>query len=107
MFLIESILLIKEGFYEAGLKEGLSIHSDSRYIKGTFENKDNRIIGKSKFQINIENYGIKAPKTVTGKISISIEIQISVAMDYLKRRFTSIKYTKTFVLSAEMLTFAL
>ena len=83
---LKSIPFTKEGSYEAELEGDLTIHGVFKHIKvkGTFENKDNKITGKSKFQIKVEDYGIKVPKAVTEKIANSIEIQVLVALSPLK-----------------------
>ena len=83
---IKSISLSKEGSYEVEIEGDMTIHGISKHIKakGTLENKDNKITGKSKFQIKVEDYGIKVPKAVIEKIANNIEIQVLVILSPLK-----------------------
>ena len=81
----KNIAFTKEGVYDAELEGDLTIHGVAKHlkVKGTFESKDGKITGKSKFNIKVEDYGIKVPKAVTEKIASSIDIQVLVILSAL------------------------
>jgi polyisoprenoid-binding protein YceI len=81
----KSIPFTQEGSYDAEIEGDLTIHGVSKHIKvkGTFENKDKKITGKSKFLLKVEDYGIKVPKAVTEKIANNIEVQVLVVLSPL------------------------
>lgn len=79
---IESIDLTKDGKHEVTVKGDLTIHGVTKSISvpATLETKDGKIIGKSEFTVNIDDYKIKVPKVVEKRVSKIIEIKID--MEY-------------------------
>jgi len=74
---IKDIDFAKPGKYDVHIKGDLTIRGETRPVEtpGTLEIKeDGKINGVSKFNIDIDTYGIKIPKVVKDKIAKSIEI---------------------------------
>ena len=74
---ISSIDFSKPGEHEIQVKGDLTIRGETQPVEtsGTLEIKENgKINGISKFNIDIDAYGIKIPKLVKDKIAKSIEI---------------------------------
>jgi polyisoprenoid-binding protein YceI len=77
----------KPGIYKATIEGNLTIHGVSKKVTepGTFEIKDNKISGKSKFNISLKEYNVIIPNTVVNNISDQIEINIAVSLEKLNK----------------------
>lgn len=73
----------KNGSYTAEVEGDLTIHGITRPIKktGTFEVKDGKVNGKSKFTILLADYSISVPAPVVDNIAKEIEITVDVMLD--------------------------
>lgn len=74
---ISEVDLTKPGTYKVKIKGTLTIRDKTRDIETEAELKkpeNDQISGKAKFQIDIDDYGIKIPAVVKDKIAKSIEI---------------------------------
>lgn len=82
---IKNIDFKKDGVYPAEVEGDLTIHGQTKHINasGSFEVKDGKINGKSRFAIKVEDYGIKVPSAVTNKIADSIQIDVNVLLSAL------------------------
>jgi hypothetical protein len=80
---IKEVNVGKDGIYNAMTEGKLTIHGVTKEIKtpGTFEVKEGKVTGKSKFNILLSDYDIKIPSTVVNNISKSIEITVEIVMD--------------------------
>ncbi|MCF8229264.1 MAG: YceI family protein [Bacteroidales bacterium] len=76
----------KEGTYGTTVEGDLTIHGVTRKIqeKGTFTVRGDKIIGKAKFKVLVDDYDIKIPKAVIENIAEEIEITVDVELDKLK-----------------------
>ena len=76
----------KHGVYEAQVEGKLTIHGVTQAVKqkGSFEVKDGKLAGKSKFNILLSDYNIKIPGAVTNNISKSVEISVDLILEKLK-----------------------
>lgn len=80
---IKDIDFSKPGKHDIQIKGDLTIRGETNHVEtsGTLEIKeDGKIYGITKFNIDIDTYGIKIPKVVKDKIARSIEI--SCVMNY-------------------------
>jgi polyisoprenoid-binding protein YceI len=77
----------KPGIYNAIIEGDLTIHGVTKKVaqSGTFEVKDGKILGKSKFNISLKEFNINIPNTVVNNISDKIEITVDVALDKLNK----------------------
>lgn len=84
---INSIKFNKPGKYDAHIEGDLTIHGVTKHIKekGSFEVSKNDILGTSKFFIALDDYDIRIPGAVTGKIAEEIEITINVKLKPLSK----------------------
>jgi polyisoprenoid-binding protein YceI len=75
----------KNGTYQATIDGDLTIHGVTKKVqeKGTFDVKDGKIIGQSKFNISLKEYNVIIPKTVVNNISDMIEITVDVSLEKL------------------------
>jgi polyisoprenoid-binding protein YceI len=73
----------KDGLYHANIQGKLTMHGISKEIseKGTFEVKQGKLTGKSKFNIVLADFKISIPGTVVNNISKSIEITVDVTLE--------------------------
>jgi hypothetical protein len=73
-----SIDLKKDGTYPAEVEGDMTIHGVTKHVKtnGTFEVKDGKIHGKSKFQIDPTDYGIVIPSVVKNKFADKFEVTV-------------------------------
>jgi len=76
----------EKGSYETEIEGKLTIHGVTRDIieKGTFTVEKDGVIGKSKFNVKVADYGIEIPKTVINNIAESIEVTVDVDLKPLK-----------------------
>lgn len=84
---ISSVDFTKDGTYETEIEGEMTIHGVTKQIKekGTFEVKDGRIKGTSVFNVAPEDYKIKIPKAVMGKIADKLEVTVNVLLEELKK----------------------
>ena len=77
----------KAGTYNAIIEGNLTIHGVTKKVaeSGTFEVKDGKITGKSKFNISLKEFNISIPNTVVNNISDKIEVAVDVALDKLNK----------------------
>jgi polyisoprenoid-binding protein YceI len=73
----------KEGIYDANTEGKLTMHGVTKdvKVKGTFEVKQGKIIGKAKFNLTIADYNIKIPGAVGNNISKTIEVTVDITLD--------------------------
>jgi polyisoprenoid-binding protein YceI len=73
----------KNGIYPVNIEGKLTIHGVTKTIKetGTFEVKQGKIIGKSKFNILLSDYKVDIPGAVVKNISKTVEITVDVTLD--------------------------
>jgi polyisoprenoid-binding protein YceI len=78
---IREIDLAKDGTYHAVVEGKLTIHGVTRNVreKGTFEVKQGKVNGKTKFNILLADYGIAIPGAVVNSISKTIEITVDIS----------------------------
>jgi polyisoprenoid-binding protein YceI len=84
---ISSIDFNKDGTYDAEIEGEMTIHGVTKQIKekGAFEVKEGRIIGTSIFKVAPEDYDIKIPKAVMGKIADNLEVTVKVILEEHKK----------------------
>ena len=82
---IKDIDFDKNGIYNAIVEGDLTIKGVTKKVseKGTFEVKDGKVIGKSTFNVLVEDYGIKIPGAVAKNIAKSIQIDVDVNLEKL------------------------
>jgi hypothetical protein len=80
---LKDISFDKAGSYSATVQGKLTIKGVTKEVKttGTFEVKDGKIVGKTKFNILLSDYGISIPGAVSRNISNNVEITVDVALD--------------------------
>jgi polyisoprenoid-binding protein YceI len=73
----------KDGIYPVTVEGKLTIHGETKQVseKGTFEVKEGKLIGKTKFNITLSDYKISIPATAVNNISKTIEISVEVVLD--------------------------
>lgn len=82
---LDDIDFSKPGKYDAKIEGELTIHGVTKKIQetGTFEVKKDEIHGNSKFDVRVEDYEIKIPKTVINNIAEVIEVTVVVKLEEL------------------------
>lgn len=77
---IKDVKIDKDGIYPVTVEGNLTLHGVTKPVsaKGTFEIKQGKITGKSKFNLQISDYNISIPSAVIKNIAKSIEITIDV-----------------------------
>jgi polyisoprenoid-binding protein YceI len=80
---IKDVNFSKEGSYPVAIEGKLTIHGETKQIteKGTFEVKEGKLVGKTKFNIILSDYKIDVPGTVVNNLSKTIEITVEVVLD--------------------------
>ena len=80
---IRSMDFKKDGIYSANVEGDLIMHGTSKHIntKGSFEVKNGKVTGKCRFDIKVDDYGIKVPTAVTDKIAENIQIDVNVMLN--------------------------
>jgi hypothetical protein len=75
----------KEGIYPVTVEGKLTIHGVTKQVtvKGTIEAKGGKLIGKAKFNINLDDYKITVPSAVISNISKNIEISVETVLEIL------------------------
>ncbi len=83
---LENINFSKPGSYPVEVSGQLTIHGKTNPVKtsGTFEIGDKNITGKAKFTIKLNDYDIKIPSIVSGKIAEEILITVNINLKPLK-----------------------
>ncbi|HNY02041.1 MAG TPA: YceI family protein [Bacteroidales bacterium] len=73
----------KEGVYEANAEGKLTIHGVTRDIKvkGTFEARQGKLIGKAKFNLTVADFNITIPGNVINNIAKTVEVTVELTMD--------------------------
>jgi len=84
---IKDIDFAKNGVYNVMVEGDLTIKGVTKKVseKGTFEVKDGKVIGKSTFNVLVEDYGIKIPGAVAKNIAKSIQIDVDVNLEKLAK----------------------
>jgi polyisoprenoid-binding protein YceI len=80
---LSSINFTKNGVYNAESEGEMTIHGITKPVKatGTIEVKDDKLIIKSKFNLDPKEYGITIPGVVQQKIADQLEINVDAAYD--------------------------
>ncbi|MEI6172335.1 MAG: YceI family protein [Bacteroidota bacterium] len=80
---IREVNLGKDGLYYVNVAGKLTIHGITKEItaKGTFEVKQGTLVGKSKFNVVLEDFKISIPGAVILNISKEIEVNVDVTLD--------------------------
>jgi polyisoprenoid-binding protein YceI len=84
---IKEVNFSKDGKYPVTVEGKLTMHGETKEVseKGTFEVKEGKLIGKSKFTITLSDYKISIPTTSVNNISNTIEITVEVVLDKLSQ----------------------
>lgn len=85
---LKDINFDKNGVYNATIEGDLTIKDVTKKVteKGTFEVKDGKVLGKSTFNIAVEEYGIKIPGAVANNIAKNIQIDVNVSLEKLAKK---------------------
>ena len=80
---MKDINFTKDGIYPAYVEGKLTIHGETKDIqaKGTFEVKQDKLLGNSKFNLVVADYKIKIPNTVMNNIGKTVEVTVEITMD--------------------------
>ncbi len=80
---LDDMALDQDGTYEAKVEGDLTIHGVTRPVSetGTFTVREGMINGKAEFDVLVEDYDIKIPKTVINNIAESIRISVDVELE--------------------------
>jgi polyisoprenoid-binding protein YceI len=80
---IREVKLDQDGFYYVNVAGKLTIHGKTKEIseKGSFEVKEGKLVGKSRFNVLLEDFNISIPGAVLLNISKSIEVTVDVTLD--------------------------
>ncbi len=80
---IKDVNIEKEGIYEANVEGKLTLHGVTKVIKekGTFEMKQGKLLGKSKFNLTVADYNITIPGNVGKNVSKTIEVTVDITLD--------------------------
>jgi hypothetical protein len=84
---IKEVNFSKDGIYPVTVEGKLTMHGETKQVseKGTFEVKEGKLIGKTKFNITLSDYNISIPNAVVNSISKTIEINVEVVLDKLSQ----------------------
>jgi len=84
---LNDINFIKDGKYDAVIEGQLTIHGETQTVQatGAFDVSGNEIVGTSVFNIKLEDYKIKIPKTVMNNIAEDIEVTVNVKLAEFKK----------------------
>jgi hypothetical protein len=84
---LSSIDLTKDGVYNADFEGDMTIHNTTKQVKisGTFEVKDNKITGNSKFELDPKEYNIEIPGVVKTKFADKFAITVNMVYTPLKK----------------------
>jgi polyisoprenoid-binding protein YceI len=84
---LKDIKFKKEGNYNAAIEGDLTIHGITKAIKvnGTFEVKNGKITGNSKFIVAPKDYNIKIPTTVVSNIAEKIDVTVDVIFEAITK----------------------
>jgi hypothetical protein len=80
---IKEVNTSKDGLYPVTVEGKLTIHGETKQVSetGTFEVKEGKLIGKTRFSIDLSDYKITIPSAVVNNISKTIEITVEVVLD--------------------------
>jgi polyisoprenoid-binding protein YceI len=75
---ITTVNLLKDGVYPITVKGKFTMHgvTNDKTIEGTIEVKDGKVVGKSNFEVNINDYGIQIPSLVRDKVSKIVKVTV-------------------------------
>ena len=84
---ISDIDFTTNGEYNVEVEGGLTIHGVTNHVKepGIFYVEDGVVTGKTKFKLAVADYDIKIPKAVRENIAESLEINVDVNLEELKK----------------------
>jgi polyisoprenoid-binding protein YceI len=84
---IKDLNISKDGKYPVTVEGKLTMHGETKQVseKGTFEVREGKLIGKTKFNILLSDYKISIPNAVVNSISKTIEINVEVVLDKLSQ----------------------
>jgi len=76
----------KNATFSAVITGDLTIHGITKNVteKGTFEIKDGKIIGTSKFNVTLSDYGVKIPSVVSKNIAQTVLVNVNVSLEPVK-----------------------
>lgn len=77
----------KDGSYPVTVKGTMELHGVTKEVQasGTFTVKDDKLNGKSEFNLNIKEYDIQIPSVVKDKIAEVVKITVDVNYEPLKK----------------------
>jgi len=84
---LSSIDFKKDGTYNADIEGDMTIHNVTKPFKasGTFEIKDGKIVGSSKFQLDPKEYNIEIPSVVKTKFADKFDVTVNMEYSPLKK----------------------
>ncbi|MBN1117204.1 MAG: YceI family protein [Bacteroidales bacterium] len=79
---LKAIDLSKNGTYDASAKGNLTIHGESNPVEktGTLEIKDGNILINCDFNVLIDDYKIKVPKSVEDRVAKEVDVKIDLSL---------------------------
>ena len=80
-------IVAKISKFRADVEGKLTIHNETKNIlaKGTFEVKQDKLLGNAKFNLVVADYKIKIPNTVVNNIGKTVEVTVELTMDKLNK----------------------
>jgi hypothetical protein len=80
---MKEVDLSKDGSYPVAVEGKLTLHGVTKPIKenGTFEVKQGRLAGKSKFILTLADFNISIPGAVINNIGKTVEVTVEISMD--------------------------
>ncbi len=84
---LKEVTFAKEGTYQALVEGKLTIHGVTRDVKipGTFEVKNDVILGKAVFNVAVKDFNISIPTDVVSKIADTIQVTVDVVVEKLTK----------------------
>lgn len=75
---IATVNIQKDGVYPITVKGKFTMHGVTKdaTIQGTIEVKDGKVVGKSNFEVNVNDYGIEIPALVRDKVSKIVKVNV-------------------------------
>ncbi|MDP1621622.1 MAG: YceI family protein [Bacteroidales bacterium] len=80
---IKDVNLSQDGIYDINVDGKLTMHGVTREIheKGTFEVKQEKLLGKAKFNLVVADYKITIPGNVGNNISNTVEVTVEITLE--------------------------
>jgi len=80
---LKDIDISKDGVYDASVEGKLTLHGVTRDIreKGTFEMRQGKLIGRSKFNLTVADFNITIPGNVGNNIAKTVEVTVDITLD--------------------------